>query len=88
MPNTVRVDLEKPFEQYHVLVNVDEVTIGLLEDVQSGSIKQTLDALNAAIVGGELPGGTNRAGLRRLKPAEFGAVARAVVEAAKVPNAG
>jgi hypothetical protein len=52
----IRVDLEGALKGQHVLLAPDELNIGLIEDVQSGSVKFQIDAITRAIVGGNLVG--------------------------------
>jgi hypothetical protein len=74
--DTVRVELNAPLAGKHVVLDPDELTFGLIEDLQSGQAAAMLDGLAAAIVGGDLPKGTDRVGLRRLTPEQ----AKALVE--------
>jgi len=55
--------------------------LGFLEDMQSENAKLIIDALAGCIVDGDLPGGCDRAGLRRLRLAHLGAVVKGVTSA-------
>lgn len=66
MAEPLRVDLSGPLAGSHLLIDEDALDFGTLEDFESGNIKTTLDALARVIVGGDLPHGTDRDGLRRL----------------------
>lgn len=83
---SIRVDLEAPLDGRYLRVNPEELTFGFMEDLQSGQFKLMLDCLAAAIVGGDLPKGTDRAGLRRLKPSEMSSVVKAVTSALEAPK--
>lgn len=78
MAEPIRSDLKAPLEGCHILIDPDALTFGLLEDLQSDKAKTMMDALAAVIVGGDLPKGTDRAGLRQLKPAEIVALIEGV----------
>lgn len=83
---SLRIDLEGALAGHYVLLAEDELTVGLLEDIQSPRWAATLDSLAACVVGGDLPGGCDRAGLRRLKLAELLAVIKGVDSAFAVPK--
>lgn len=68
------------------MVDPDEVTVGLIEDLSSGSAAPMLDQLAAAIVGGDLPKGNDRKGLRGLTLPQFAALCKAVLSS-PLPNA-
>ena len=70
----VRIELDGALKGHHILVDVDGLTIGTLEDMESGKVSRILDAIMPLLMGGDLPGGTGRDGLRRLKLDEFKAV--------------
>lgn len=88
--NIQRFELDSALAGRHVLIDTDECTIGVLEDMQSGNIPLTLDAFSRVIVGGNLPGFEAlssddeqrqtevRNVLRRLKPKEFRALVTAL----------
>ena len=67
----IRVDLEGDLEGHNILVNPQALTMGLLEDIQSGQTTAMLDAIAATLVGGDLPDGHDRKALRAMTPAEF-----------------
>lgn len=87
MEGTVRVDLKDALAGHHVLVDPDEITMGLLEDIQSGKASLLLEALANAIKGGDLPHGTDRDGLRRLKLLQCAALSTGIVGLTDVPKA-
>lgn len=70
----------------HVVVERKRLTGGFLEDMQSGEFAKILDGLSRVIVGGDLPEGTERAGLRELPLDDLAVVAEAVVGCVKVPK--
>lgn len=72
------LDLAGPLKGQQIEIEEDELTFGFLEDLESGSIKLQLDALSAVIVGGDLPNGTDRKGLRRLRGPEVKAICDAI----------
>lgn len=83
----IRVELDGLLEGHFILIDPDELTFGLLEDLQSAdSFSTILSALSAAIVGGNLPKGNDRAGLRRLKPTEMKFVMQGVSSAIEIPK--
>lgn len=86
MSNAVRADLQGALEGYHVEVNPDAVTMGFFEDAQSDRASQMLDSVAGAVVGGNLPKGTDRASLRRYTPAELGAIVAAIVSTTSLPK--
>lgn len=61
-----------------MLIDPDELTWGALEDLESGKHARMLDAVAGAIVGGDLPKGVDRDGLRRLRAAEVPALMKGV----------
>lgn len=85
---TIRLELEGALAGRHVLVDPDALTFGLVEDLQSGRAGAMLDSLASAIVGGDLPRGTDRAGLRALTPVQMQAVIRGIDGAFEVPKSG
>lgn len=78
MADTVKIDLEGALAGRHIVVDPDQLDIGLLEDIQSPKFADTLDGLARCIVNGNLPHGYDRAGLRRLKLAELQALVKGV----------
>lgn len=86
MPETIRVDLDAPLSGRHILVDPEQLTFGLLEDLQSERASIILDTLASCITGSDLPHGSDRQGLRRLKPAEMKAVMQGVGTAFAVPK--
>lgn len=82
----VKVTLQEPLEGRFILVDPEAITMGFLEDVQSGRGKEMLDSVAEAVVEGDLPKGTDRAGLRRLRPAEYAAVVAGVTSVMSVPK--
>ena len=87
MAEPIRVDLADALAGKHVLIDHDELTVGLVEDLQSREAKALLDSLAAVIVGGDLARGTDRAGLRRLRIAECAALTSGVAGVVAVPKA-
>ena len=69
-----QIELDGALAGRHVMVNRQALTLGFLEDMQSQEAKLILDALAACIVGGNLPQGNNRAGLRKLNMDELQAL--------------
>lgn len=86
MADAVRVDLKGALEGRHLMVDPDEVTLGLLEDIQAPGWKMTIDALAGCIVGGDLPRGTDRDGLRRLTLPGYNAVVDGVISVTNIPK--
>jgi formylmethanofuran dehydrogenase subunit B len=92
MAEPIKVDLDGPLEGRHILIDPDELTLGLVEDLEGNRAAPMLDALSACIVGGDLPRRagsdgqpeTMRATLRRLKPADFKAVIKGVGQAFQI----
>lgn len=85
----VRVELAAPLDGRHIVVAAEQVTFGFLEDMQSAQAKLVLDAMAAAIVGGDLPYGCDRAGLRRLSTAQMQPIIRGVMSViAEPPKSG
>jgi len=82
----LRIDLKEPLAGCYVLLDADQLDVGLLEDIQSDKWRDTLDSLARAIVGGELPHGTDRAGIRRLRLAQLFALLKGVDGAFAVPK--
>lgn len=73
----------------HVAVDRKALTLGFLEDMQSQDAKLILDALSAVIVGGDLPLGNNRAGLRKLNMDELQALIQGVMTGiTDIPKSG
>lgn len=68
----ITVKLEGDLEGYTILVSPSALTMGLLEDIQSGQTSSMLDSVAATLQGGDLPFGFDRAGIRQLTPSEFG----------------
>lgn len=62
----LRVDLAGSLSGHHIVIDPDELTLGAIEDMSSGSVALMMTSLAAMIVGGDLPKGTDRAGLRQL----------------------
>lgn len=67
----IRVELEGELEGNSILVNPSALTMGLLEDIQSGQTSAMLDAIAATLVGSDLPNGHDRKALRDMTPGEF-----------------
>jgi len=86
MAEPVRVELDGPLEGHHVLIDPDALTWGVLEDLESGKHARMLDAVAGALVGGDLPTGTDRDGLRRLKAGDVPALMRGVGQAFQIPK--
>ncbi len=77
----LRVDLTGILAGKHLLLKDEELTLGFLEDLQTTQIKDFLDALSRAVIGGDLPKGTDRPGLRKLKVSQVAEITRAIAEA-------
>jgi hypothetical protein len=82
----IRVDLKGDLAGFHILLDPEELTFGFLEDIESMKVGAMLTALAGAIVGGDLPKGTDRAGLRRLKQNEAKALIEGVGSTFAVPK--
>lgn len=67
----IRVELEGDLEGNSILVNPSALTMGLLEDIQSGQTSAMLDAIAATLVGSDLQNGHDRKALREMTPGEF-----------------
>ncbi len=83
----IRVDLGGALAGKHVIVDDDALTMGALEDMQSQRVGDVLAAVASFIVGGDLPQGTDKAGLRKLRPSEFRALAEGTQTVLSVPKA-
>lgn len=83
---TVRVELNGDLAGHHLLLDPNELTFGLLEDVQSGQAGTMIDALALVIKGGDLPKGNDRAGLRRLTKDAMKSVIQGVGSAFEAPK--
>lgn len=86
MAEPIRVDLSGALAGFHLLLDPDGLTFGFLEDLQGDKARDVLNALSSCIVGGELPKGTDRAGLRALKHPEIIAVMEGINTAYAVPK--
>jgi hypothetical protein len=86
MAETMRVELDGALAGKHVILNADELTFGLVEDIQSNQASAVLDGLASVIIEGDLPKGCDRAGLRRLKPAEIAALLKGVGQSFQMPK--
>lgn len=87
MSEPVRVDLTGALEGHHVLVDLEQVDVGLIEDLSSKSFTPMIDAFARLVVGGDLPHGNDRAGLRRLKLPQMKALGDAIDGVITIPNA-
>ncbi len=67
MVEGMRIDLQGPLAGKHIIVDPDAITMGFFEDLQSDQLSTIMDAIASVISGGDL----DRAGLRKLRPAEF-----------------
>lgn len=74
----IRVECEGELHGFAILVNPGALTMGLLEDIQAGTAGIMLDAVASTLAGGDVPHGVDRAGLRKLTPAEFADLCAAV----------
>lgn len=86
MAEPIRVDLAGALEGHHVLLDPDALTWGMLEDLESGKHRQMIDAVAGCLVGGDLPKGTDREGMRKLRAAEVADLMKGVGEAFQVPK--
>lgn len=84
--DTMRVELNGTLKGSYLILDPDALTFGLLEDLQSGQTGAMLDALAAAIVGGDLPKGTDRKGLRQLRIDAMKSVIEGVGSAFELPK--
>ncbi len=83
----VRVELGRALEGHHITVDVDNLTFGFLEDLESGKVGLILEALAGVIIESDLPNGHDRAGLRLLKLTQIGPVLEGIKGSAQVPKA-
>ena len=82
----VTVPLGGALDGHTIDVNTNALTMGMIEDLQGGTAGLMLDAVASAVTGGTLPGGADRAGMRRLTPTEFAAVREAIAGCLSVPK--
>jgi hypothetical protein len=90
VPDPVRMDLKEPLAGHTILVDLDQVTLGLVEDFQSGMVATLLDQLARVVVGGDLIRGDvaeRRQLLRTLPMRQVTAIINGVTESLRVPNA-
>ena len=73
------VTLAAPLDGRSISVDEDRLTIGMLEDLEGGSVKGTVDALANCVLPGDIIGQDVRGSIRGLKPSEFKAVLEAVM---------
>lgn len=85
-PATARLDLTGALAGRHIVVNLDELDTGVLEDLQSGRFAKILDIFERILVGGDLPHGIAREGLRKLKLRETTVLIEALPELFAIPN--
>jgi hypothetical protein len=78
------VTLQGDLEGYTIIVSPDALTMGLLEDIQQSSASVMIDAITATLVGGDLPNGIDRNGLRKLTPSEFADLCAGVASVVRV----
>lgn len=84
MSEPIRIDLEGALAGHHILLDPDALTWGMLEDMESGKHAAMIDAVSRCIVGGDLLHGTDRDGIRRLRPAQVTALIEGVGRAFQV----
>lgn len=91
MPETksqpTRVDLEGALAGHYLLIDQDKLTMGFLEDLDSGRVAFVLKAIADVIAGSDLLGGHDYKAMRALKPAEFRAIVDAVKQGLEIPKA-
>lgn len=73
------VQLGGPLAGHSIHVDEDRLTIGMLEDLESGTVKGTIDALSTCIIGGDAVTGDVRQWIRSLKSDGFKAALEAVM---------
>ena len=78
------VTLQGDLEGYTIIVSPDALTMGLLEDIQQSSASVMIDAITETLVGGDLPNGIDRNGLRKLTPSEFADLCAGVASVVRV----
>lgn len=61
--DSVRVELAGSLKGYHVILDAGKLTLGFFEDIAGGTISLTIAPV---IVGGDLPHGIDRDGIRAL----------------------
>jgi hypothetical protein len=83
----IRVELANDLEGFHILVEPDALTMGLLEDIQAGSAGTMLDAVVSTISGSDLPHGHDRTGLRKLTPSQFADLCAGVASCIRLKKA-
>ena len=84
IPDPINVELDGDLKGSSILVDPSALTMGLLEDIQASAATVMLDAVAATLVGGDLEHGIDRAGLRRLTPAEFAEVCSGVASCIRI----
>lgn len=91
MERLVTMPLEGALAGYEIVVDLERITLGFFEDLESPAMRDNLTALCDVIVGGKLPAGEIADGkarpiLRKLKPEAFVALANGMMKAVKVPK--
>jgi hypothetical protein len=82
----VPVTLSGPLAGKQIMVDLDRLTIGTLEDMESQRVTVVKAAICSLIVGGDL-GDDVSAATRKLKPGEFGALVDGVLGAIRPKKA-
>lgn len=82
----ITVPLKGALDGHTIEVDSRALTMGMIEDLQGGTAALMLDAVTSAVTGGTLPGGVDRAGLRRLTPTEFASVCEGIAGVLSVPK--
>ena len=91
MEKIITMPLEKGLSGFEIVVDLDRITLGFFEDLESPAMRDNLNALCGVIVGGKLPAGdidadNIRLRLRALKPEQFMALAEGMLKAVRTPK--
>ena len=81
-PNLVRIELDGPLAGHYVVVDANKLDVGLLEDMESGSVATIRAALTNVMTECDLPGETMRDKVRGIKPKAFTAFLAPILKAA------
>ncbi len=79
-----KVELTGALEGHYVLVDMDRVTYGFVEDMALGV--NMVNSLLEVIVGGDMPYGFDREGLRKLNIGQFKRLSVDIVNSVEIPK--